>query len=130
MSKKIYFSLEEANSMVPKLLEDIPKIKKLTTALQKDFPDVQKARDKARFNGGSVEGPLYLQAALKVNELIRELEAKGCVLKGVEDGLVDFLSIREGREVYLCWKIPEERITHWHDIHAGFSGRKPIDENF
>ena len=126
MSGKKYFSLEEANSMVPDLLKDIPKIQELARKLNRDFPDVQKARDKARFNGGSVQGVGYLKAAMELNGIIRGLESKGCILKGFNEGLVDFRSLREGREVYLCWKVPEDRIRYWHDIDSGFAGRQPI----
>jgi hypothetical protein len=40
---------------------------------------------------------------------------------------VDFYSLREDRPIFLCWKLGEDRITHWHEIDAGYSGRQPID---
>ncbi|MEE2986969.1 MAG: DUF2203 domain-containing protein [Nitrospinota bacterium] len=126
MPEKKYFSLEEANSIVPKLLKKVPEMQGLTEKLQKGFPDVEKARKKAQQNGGSVEGGQYLETALSLNNLIKEFESKGCILKGISEGLVDFPSIRDGREVYLCWKAPEERIEYWHDIDAGFAGRRKI----
>ena len=49
------------------------------------------------------------------------------MFKGFDAGLVDFYSLREDRPIFLCWKLGEERITHWHEIDAGFSGRQPID---
>ncbi len=42
---------------------------------------------------------------------------------------MDFPSLREGEEVYLCWKLGEERIGYWHGIEEGFAGRKPLDES-
>ena len=39
-------------------------------------------------------------------------------------GLIDFLHEREGRVVYLCWKLGEPRVAYWHDIEAGFAGRE------
>ncbi len=63
----------------------------------------------------------------RINRYLQELEAVGCVFKGFDAGLVDFYSLREDRPIFLCWKLGEERITHWHDIDAGFSGRQPID---
>jgi hypothetical protein len=65
--------------------------------------------------------------AEKINRYLRELEAVGCVFKGFEAGLVDFYSLREDRPVFLCWRLGEERISHWHDIESGFAGRQPID---
>jgi hypothetical protein len=47
----------------------------------------------------------------------------------VDQGLVDFPHLKEGREVYLCWKHGEEDIRYWHEIDAGFAGRKRIPED-
>jgi len=63
----------------------------------------------------------------RINRYLQELEGVGCVFKGFDAGLVDFYSLREDRPIFLCWKLGEERITHWHEIDAGFSGRHPID---
>ncbi len=121
-----FFTLEEANSYIPQLLQDVPRIQKLSFELGSKFPDVKKAWEKAKFNGGSVEGVGYLAVALKLNKLVEGIESKGIIIKGIKDGLVDFPALRDGREVYLCWKVPEQEIQYWHDINAGFSGRKPI----
>jgi hypothetical protein len=65
--------------------------------------------------------------AEKINRYLHELEAVGCVFKGFEAGLVDFYSLREDHPVFLCWRLGEERISHWHEIESGFAGRQPID---
>jgi hypothetical protein len=49
-------------------------------------------------------------------------------LKDVEQGLLDFPHEREGRVVYLCWRLGEEGIGWWHDLDVGFAGRQPLDE--
>ena len=121
-----FFSVEEANAFIPKLLIDIPKIQELMKNLASQFPDVSKAREKAQLNGGSLQGADYINCVLQINYLTEELENKGCILKGIEHGLVDFPSLRDGKEVYLCWKNPEKRIEYWHDILSGFSGRQRI----
>ncbi len=63
----------------------------------------------------------------RINRFLLELEMVGCVFKGFDAGLVDFYSLREDRVVFLCWKLGEERITHWHELDAGFAGRRPIE---
>ena len=63
----------------------------------------------------------------RINRYLQELESIGCVFKGFEAGLVDFYSLREDRPIFLCWRLGEDRINHWHDIDTGFSGRQPID---
>lgn len=66
--------------------------------------------------------------AERINGYLEELNVVGCVLKGFEDGIVDFYSLRDDRLVFLCWSLGEERITHWHEVDGGFSGRRPLDE--
>ena len=124
--KNKYFSVEEANAFIPKLLIDIPRIQDLMKRLINDFPDVRKAREKAQQNGGSLQGADYINCVLMINSLTEELESKGCILKGIEHGLIDFPSLRDGKEVYLCWKNPEPRIEYWHDIQSGCAGRQRI----
>ena len=124
--KNKYFSVEEANAIIPELLVDIPRLQELIKDLTEKYPDVNKAREKAQFNGGSLQGADYINCVLNINYLTEQLESKGLILKGIKHGLVDFLSMRNGREVYLCWKVPEQRIEYWHDIEAGFAGRQRI----
>ena len=64
--------------------------------------------------------------ARRINGYVDELAAVGCVLKGFEQGLVDFYGLHEGRLVFLCWKLGEEAVAHWHELDAGFAGRQPI----
>ncbi len=66
-------------------------------------------------------------AASRINDYLKELEAIGCVFKGFDAGLVDFYSLRDDRPVFLCWRMGEARIEHWHELDAGFGGRQPID---
>jgi len=126
MSSKKLFTLDEANSLIPQLLNWVPEIQKLSTSMNRDFPDIRNAREKAKWNGGSVEGSEYLNVVMKYNHLTRKIESAGCEIKGIREGLVDFPSIREGREVYLCWRMPEKEILFWHDLDSGFAGRQPI----
>ena len=121
-----FFSVEEANAYIPQLLIYIPRIQILMKSLTDEYLDVDKARKKVQMNGGSMQGADYLNCVLKINYLTDELESKGCVLKGIEHGLVDFPSLRDGKEVYLCWKNPEQQIEYWHDIQSGFTGRQRI----
>src|SRR3954469_13925703 len=64
--------------------------------------------------------------AERINRYLQELETIGCVVKGFEVGLVDFYSLREDRPIFLCWKLGEDRIGHWHEIDSGFSVPDPI----
>jgi hypothetical protein len=67
------------------------------------------------------------RAAARINDFLREIEAIGCLFKGFEEGLVDFYALKDDRLVFLCWKLGEPRLSHWHEVDAGFAGRQPID---
>ena len=58
-------------------------------------------------------------------ELIQQL---GGEVKDFRQGLVDFRSMKDGREVLLCWVRGEQKVVFWHELHAGFAGRTAITE--
>ena len=66
--------------------------------------------------------------AVKINGYLGELEQIGCEFKGFDKGLVDFHGRLDEREILWCWKLGEDRITHWHELEAGFDGRQPLPE--
>ncbi|MGE3077321.1 MAG: DUF2203 domain-containing protein [Dehalococcoidia bacterium] len=89
--------------------------------------------------GASADGHLLADAFAEssgdneietLNRLVRQaalrLERLGIEVKDPERGLIDFLHEREGRTVYLCYVLGEPEIGFWHEIHAGFAGRKPL----
>jgi hypothetical protein len=68
-----------------------------------------------------------LQAlAQEIDGYIAELQELGVEFKGFDMGLVDFPGELGGRPVYLCWRLGEEAVEHWHEIDAGFAGRQPL----
>ncbi len=69
-------------------------------------------------------------SALDVKNSIERIHELGCVVKDLEIGLIDFPTLLNGQEVYLCWKLGENGIHFWHGLHEGFRGRKAIDEEF
>lgn len=66
--------------------------------------------------------------AAEVDRFVRELTALGIELKDYETGLVDFPAELRGRPVYLCWRLGEPSVQFWHEIDAGFVGRRPLEE--
>lgn len=65
--------------------------------------------------------------ARRIDACLQELAALGCLFKGFDGGLVDFLSLRDDRPVYLCWRHGEDAVSHWHEVEGGYEGRRPID---
>ena len=67
------------------------------------------------------------QIVAKVKDALDQIQATGCIVKDLNSGLVDFPSVIKNEEVYLCWRLGEDRIRFYHRQDEGFSGRKPID---
>ena len=63
---------------------------------------------------------------LRLQGYVDELRELGVEAKGAIDGLVDFPSMMDGRLVYLCWRLGEPEVLHWHELEAGFAGRQPL----
>lgn len=62
----------------------------------------------------------------KLQDYVEELRHLGVESKG-PDGLVDFPAMLDGRLVYLCWKLGESEVAHWHELDAGFAGRQLLE---
>jgi hypothetical protein len=67
------------------------------------------------------------QTVDKVKDALDQIQATGCIVKDLDSGLVDFPSVIKDEDVYLCWRLGEDRIRFYHRQDEGFSGRKPID---
>ena len=60
---------------------------------------------------------------------MEQIQAAGVLVKDLDQGLLDFPSLREGEEILLCWHVGEGDIKYWHGLEEGFAGRKPIDDS-
>ena len=130
MSPK-YFTLDQANRTLPlvrRIVSDITAVHPVWRDLVYRY---ELAAAQARPEWGESPEQLALRAeidgvARRITDYLQELEQVGCVFKGFEAGLVDFHGKLDGRDIFWCWKQGEERIDHWHDLEAGFAGRRPI----
>lgn len=119
-----YFTLEEANralEIVRPLLREILEIRQKILSRQAEiWPVIEKSLG----NGGNLAASHAAQEFDQLDRLVRHVQVTGAVIKDINSGLVDFPAIREGREVFLCWKYGEDQIKYWHDLDAGFAGRQ------
>ena len=130
--RKKYFTVESANKMLPLVrsiaTDIVEKYRQLneqcerTMFLQGVRPESMSAahREEVEQIGKDIE-----QAKEELAALIDELRRLGVDLKG-PDGLVDFPSMLDNREVCLCWKVGEAEVMYWHELEAGFAGRQSL----
>ena len=130
MGKKKYFSVEDANSIITEISPLLQELVELKKNIELKVPKLKPAMSKISSNGGGYKSlNEHLVSIGKMEELVSALNSTGCILKDVNTGLVDFPHLRDGREVYLCWKLGEKKISFWHETDAGYAGRKPVDSN-
>ena len=120
--------MAEAESLLPRLRLLLTRIIEEWNHIRELNPEVQKARDKAPFDGYSKVGVEYVESVSHLVSLIHQIKDMGVLLKDADKGLCDFPYMRHGRVVYLCWQLGEDTIGYWHDIETGFAGREPLDE--
>ncbi len=121
-----YFTLAEADS----LLETVRPLMRAILAARQHVVDAQPelwpVLEKAIGNGGSRKAGALLADFEIIQTNVRLIQDLGLEVKDINTGLIDFLSRRDERDVYLCWQYDEPRITHWHELEAGFAGRQQL----
>ncbi|HYL61650.1 MAG TPA: DUF2203 domain-containing protein [Candidatus Methylomirabilis sp.] len=69
----------------------------------------------------------HQQLAQSLKTALNRILETGCLIKDLEVGLLDFPAVIDNEDVYLCWKLGEDRIRFYHRQNEGFAGRKPLD---
>ncbi len=127
MDEKKYFTVEEANRLIPQIKALVDQLRQGRRHLLRHRTSAEAVAQKAGGNGGGSNAVTYLSDYSQTfGRGIAQLQVLGVVLKDVDRGLIDFPHRREGREVYLCWEYGEERIDYWHETDSGYGGRQPL----
>jgi hypothetical protein len=127
-----YFTVNEANALLPRLTEMLDALRRLRdqAILKKAQVDLLWRRLET---GDAVLGSIGDQqrelddVTARFVSAARDVERTGCVLRDVDAGLVDFpCRAPGGATVFLCWRLDETAVEYWHGAEEGFAGRKPI----
>ncbi len=120
-----HFTRDEANAMRPWVAERVDRLRGAREHLLTRDNAASVAAASA-LSGGSWPGRDHAQAALTYALTLEELEERDIVIRDVDRGLVDFPSLIDGREGYLCWLVDEPEVGRWHGLGAGYGGRHPL----
>lgn len=128
------FTAAEANAALPlvrAIVSDLAELSRDVIARRERLEQLAKGRE-SRSAGlydeelDQIEEELRRDADL-LQGYVDELLELGVEPKSGPEGLVDFPAMMNGRMVYLCWKLGEPTVSHWHELDAGFRGRQPLD---
>jgi hypothetical protein len=143
---KQYFTLADANEQLDALRALFERVMQLRAQLKTLYHRLENAGHPPReehLRGSTLAGsrgtgdvPVDVQRDLvlfrglveTLREQVDEIQGTGCIIKDIEVGLVDWPTLHHGREVLLCWKYGEREVGWWHDVDAGFAGRRPVSE--
>ena len=127
------FTEKEANSLLPRLrplLREAQDLKQKMESLDKELTELAPpsvgnghARDAVGLRSRTLE---MEQMNRRVQMILATVQDLGCEVKDLDMGLVDFRSMRNDREVYLCWTLDEPVVAFWHDLEGGYRGRQPL----
>jgi hypothetical protein len=120
-----HYSVEQANAALGWVGE---RLERLRAAHERLTDEEARAAlgAAAPTNGGGAPGLVVSDGFLALQSALRELQKMEIVLRDLDRGLVDFPSVREDREVYLCWEEGEDEIGFWHELDAGHAGRQSL----
>ncbi len=128
MRHKRHYTLAEANASLGWVGEVIGRLRTAREGLSDE-----EARDALAEagpqNGGGEPGRTVSEAFLELRDALTQLQEAEVVLRDLDRGLVDFPSLRDGREVYLCWEEGEDEIGFWHELDSGFAGRQALADD-
>jgi hypothetical protein len=130
---KKYYNVSEANAILPLLRSILRDVTQLARDLRERHERLARMQSSPPDSLGEAykEELQQIQAEFerdqeRMREYETELKGLGVELKDYYTGLVDFLCRMEGRDVYLCWRLDEPEVAHWHELDAGFAGRQRL----
>jgi hypothetical protein len=118
------FTHAEASAMLPRLTELLTDLRTAHRAAARQGGE--SVSHAVSTNGSAAAAVKASGPFLEAQRLSGEVEALGVILRDPETGLVDFASVRDGDQIYLCWRLGEARIGFWHPRDTGFMGRLPL----
>jgi hypothetical protein len=129
--KKKFFTVHEANAMLPLVRRILQDITALATDLRDRYQRLAQLQKIGGLDQAHREEVQHLAQEFErgrdqMQEFEQEIARLGIELKDSYVGLIDFPHLKDGREVYLCWKLGEERVSYWHEVDAGFAGRQEL----
>jgi hypothetical protein len=120
-----HYTLDEARALLPRVrqwLEELGRHQERLKTLDKRVAGLIASGDDAG-------GPSVNQLAgtlVECKAVLQRFRSREIQIKDLSRGLIDFPSMRNGREIFLCWEKDEDDIEYWHDLESGYAGRERL----
>lgn len=121
-----HYTADQANALLHEVRATVRRLQDAKRVLQDEDFDTGFATH-ADAAGGAYAGRVRATAAVAATLGFEHLEELDLLVRDLEAGLIDFPSLRDGREVYLCWQVEENEVGHWHAAETGYPSRLPLD---
>jgi hypothetical protein len=124
-----YYSVPEAEENIPALRPKLLNLIKLSKAI--DFlesVEIQYDDEYETIKQDVSMNKKFHELSLKFCKEVERLLQQGVVLKDIDNGLVNFFALHEGKEIFLCWKLGEDRIESWYELASDYSFKRPVSE--
>lgn len=124
-----YYTIPEAEDMIPLLKSKIIDLVKLNNAINfLESVDIQYDDEYETIKQDIMMNKKFHDYSLKFCKEVEKLLKIGVVLKDADEGIVNFFSLHEGKEIFLCWKLGEHRIDSWYEFGSDYEFRKPVSD--
>lgn len=123
-----HFTLKEANAKLPSVIKKFKDLVNLKNEVVKIQTEIEtNPKYMSSFKDYSLKKQELNTAISNFYKSIEDIESSGIMIKSIDEGLLDFPSLRFNEEIWLCWKEGETEIKFWHGKDEGFNGRKPVE---
>ena len=129
-----HYTRAEAETLLPRLEGMLRELQLLRDELADQEEQYTALRTRVLSNGHHVHGNAQrVKMAIatltaQITQRIHAIAELDVIVKDLESGLVDFPALRNGRDIYLCWRLGEDHIGWWHEVDSGFAGRQPLED--
>jgi hypothetical protein len=122
------FTVAEAEALIPRLEKIFEAVAELAARAELKAEDLRRLEDAGDADpaAAAIERAQIQFIAQSINGQLKKIVELGAVPKGIEPALVDFPARVDGRDVYLCWRLGEKGLSHYHGTDEGFANRRPL----
>ena|SRR5215831_7223957 len=120
-----HYTRDQARALLPTIRKWLKRLTELRAELQKYDKRIERLMAPGRDLGGSVING-WVKSLADIKIVLMEFQKRDIQIKDLDRGLIDFPSILQDKEVFLCWESDEDDIEFWHDLDSGYAGRERL----